>query len=221
MSPIAALLLAVLGSQADALVLCATRKGAVVAAERCRKRETALDVRDLGVVVRVGAAGADGPAGAPGAPVERPFRVVDATGKTACRALLLFGTNVQCILSPGLGAAPVQLLVGKNGTDPTAPNVYYDAPGCEGTPHTDQRAALLARAPFLADRLFVPTGEHVVLQARSYESVNASCSGTPTPSGTCCITFDPATPVMVPGAPARPIDLGTLGLTTPLRVDAP
>jgi hypothetical protein len=156
---VAALLLAVLGSQADALVLCTTRKGAVVAAERCRKREAPLDVRDLGVVVRVGPAGADGPAGAPGAPVERPFRVVDATGKTACRALALFGTNVQCVLSPGPAAAPVQLLVRQNGTDATAPNVYYDAPACEGTPHTGERAVLLARASLLADRLFVPAGD--------------------------------------------------------------
>jgi len=213
---IAALLLLLLATQARATVLCATRKGDIVVDERCRKREVQLDAHDLGIVGPAGLPGPAGPAGSDGANAERPFRIVDANGKTACAALASDGVRTQCVLELDAASAPVQLVLLRDGSDPERPYVYYDAPGCEGTPLTYAQPALLGRAMLLGTRLFVPNGTQAAATARSYEQVNGTCSnGAVTTAGTCCVDLDPGIEDTL--APARRVDLSTLGLMAPLH----
>ena len=213
---IVAPLLLLLATQADAMVLCATRKGDIVADEHCRKREVQLEARDLGVVGPAGLPGTDGPAGPEGANIERPFRLVDANGKTVCTSLASDGLLVQCILEIDPESAPVQLVLLGDGTDKDRPYVYHDAPGCQGTPLTYESAAVIDRGTLLGTRLFVPNGTHSMIEARSSEQVRDTCdNGTVTPHGTCCVDHDPALQLTL--APAHPVDLSTLGLTAPLH----
>jgi hypothetical protein len=212
---LAALLVLALGTDLHATVLCATRKGVVVADERCRKHEERIDPRDLGFVGHVGAPGAIGAAGPAGPTVERFFRVVDANGKTACTPLARLGTSVQCVLEPDGGSGLVQLVVGPDGRDPAAPYIYYGAPACEGPPFTADAATVLARGKLVGARLFFATGPRAPFAYRSYEQVSDPCSGgTQTPYGTCCRTVDQPQPSV--GAPARSVALSALGLTAPL-----
>jgi hypothetical protein len=215
-----ALVLVVLGTHAHALVLCATRNGAVVADERCRKREVQLDARDLGVIGPAGPSGPAGPAGPTGAPVEQPFRLVDANGATVCTPLAENGRVVQCVLEPEPQSAPVQLVLSRDGSDPERPQVYYGAPGCEGSPFTSEPTSPIARGAVLGTRLFVPNGTRVPLGALSSEQVRDECGGgTRTPHGTCCTTYNQSLEILA--APARQIDLSTLGLTAPLHGEEP
>ena len=211
-----ALLFVLLGTHAHATVLCATRKGDIVADERCRKREVQLEASDLGVVGPAGVPGPDGAAGPDGASIERPFRFVDANGKPACVSLGSDGVLIQCVLEIEPESAPVQLVLLPDGTDKDRPYVFYDAPGCLGTPFTYEPAAIIGRGVLLSTRLFVPNGERATVKALSSEQVSETCSnGTVTPRGTCCVDYDPAIEDTL--APARPVDLSTLGLTAPLH----
>ena len=211
-----ALLLLLLATHAHATVLCATRKGDIVADERCRKREVQLEARDLGVVGPAGLPGADGPAGPDGARVARPFRFVDATGKPACVSLASDGVLIQCVLEIDPESAPVQLVLLPDGTDKDRPYVFYEAPRCQGTPFRYEPAAVIGRGVLLTTQLFVPNGTPTTIGALSSEQVDETCSnGTLTPHGTCCVDYDPALQITV--APARPVDLSTLGLVAPLH----
>jgi hypothetical protein len=211
-----ALLLILLGTHAHATVLCATRKGDIVADERCRKREVQLEAGDLGIVGPVGLPGPDGPAGPDGASIERPFRFVDANGKPACTSLASDGVLIQCLLEVDPESPPVQLVLLSDGRDKDNPYVFFDAPGCQGTPLTYEAASVIGRATLLGPRMFVPDGPRAPVSARSSEQIGSTCSnGTVTPRGTCCVDYDPAIEDTL--APARPVDLSTLGLTAPLH----
>jgi len=211
-----ALLFLLLGTHAHATVLCATRKGDIVADERCRKREVQLAASDLGVVGAEGLPGPDGAAGPDGASIERSFRFVDANGKQACTSLASDGVLIQCVLEIDPESPPVQLVLLSDGRDKDNPYVFYDAAGCRGTPHTYEPAGVIGRATLLGPRMFVPSGPRGPVSARSSEQTSSTCSnGTVTPRGTCCVDYDPALEDTL--APARPVDLSTLGLTAPLH----
>jgi hypothetical protein len=216
-----ALLFLVLTTHAHATVLCATRSGAVVADQRCRRREVQLEARDLGVIGLAGLPGPEGPTGPAGTPVERPFRIVDANGIPACRPLSSNGLLTQCVLEPDSASAPVQLVFRQDGSDPADPQIFYPAPGCEGPAYTSEPTALIARAAVLGPRLFVPNGPVGRLAVLSYERARSVCStgDVRTPHGTCC--SDLQTPSEYYVAPAREIELSALGLTAPLRGEKP
>jgi hypothetical protein len=216
-----ALVLVALGSHASAMVLCATRNGGVVADEQCRRREVRLEPRDLGIVGAAGPAGPAGLPGLPGAPVERSFRLVDANGVPACTPLASDGLHVLCVLEPRPASAPHQLVVHRDGTDADAPYVYYGAAGCRGPIYVQEPESIIPRATLFGDRLFVPTGPLFRLVALSAERVAEPCStsDTRTPQGTCCTSF--TSPVDVEAASAELVELSTLGLAAPLRVEGP
>jgi hypothetical protein len=216
------LALLALGTQAHAMVLCATRGGAIVAAdERCRKREVQLEARDLGVIGLAGLPGPFGPTGPDGPPVERPFRIVDANGVTACTPLASDGNYIQCVLGTGPDSSPAQLVLRPDGSDPAAPVVYYPTAGCQGPAYTRDVVSVISRATLLGPRLFVANGPHARLAALSLEQAQVVCSSDAvrTPHGTCCITLTTASEQTV--APTRVIELSTLGLTAPLRGEEP
>jgi hypothetical protein len=216
-----ALSLLALGAHAQAMVLCATRSGAIAADERCRKREVQLEARDLGVVALAGLPGPTGPAGPDGPPVERPFRIVDASGVTACTSLASDGDYIQCVLETGPDSAPVQLVLRPDGSDPALPVVYYPTPGCQGPAFTREVPSLIPRATLLGPRLFIANGPRARLAALSAEQAQVVCSSgaVRTAHGTCCMTFTAASEQMA--APAREIELPALGLTPPLRGEKP
>ena len=212
-----ALVVLALGTPAHAMVLCATRKGDLVADEQCRKREVQLDAQDLGVVGAEGLPGPGGPAGPDGASVERPFRVVDATGKPACLPVADDGKIMQCVLQPDADDAPIQIVLYRDGYDPDFQYAYYLEPGCKGEAFmTEPLSPLIARGFIFGGRLLAVRGEREMRMAHSYERPETNCSGgTPTADGTCCTDF--ASPVEENLAPARTVVLSTLGITVPLH----
>jgi hypothetical protein len=213
---LAALVVLALATPAHAMVLCATRKGDLVADEQCRRREVQLDAQDLGVVGAAGLPGPAGPAGPDGASVERPFRVVDADGKPACLPVADDGKIMQCVLQPDADDVPIQLVLYRNGTDPEFQYAYYLEPGCRGEAFMTEPQAMIARGFIFGGRLLAVRDAREMRMARSYERPETTCNGgTLTADGTCCSDF--ASPVEENLAPARTIVLSTLGIAVPLH----
>ena len=211
-----ALVVLALGTPAHAMVLCATRKGDLVADEQCRKREVQLDAQDLGVVGAPGLPGPTGPAGPDGASVERGFRVVDANGRPACLPFADDGKIMQCVLQPDPNDAPIQIVLFRDGTDPDFQYAYYLEPGCQGEAFMTESPAMITRGFVFGGRLLAASGAREMRMARSYERPETNCNGgTPTDDGTCCA--DNASPVEENLAPARTLVLSTLGITMPIH----
>ncbi len=209
-----ALLLVVAADSARALTLCAKRSGRVVAAERCKRRDTPLTPADLGIVGLPGQMGSTGPAGPSG---QVPLRIVDGSGNDVCHVIDA-SSEPQCVLDRPPLPQPVLLvfpaLPVDTGIDIGTDAVYYPQADCAGQPHIESTRPLLPPASVLGHALYYSTATNAMLLPQSFEHVVDPCPGTPTTRGTCC---EPYTSMSMPSsAPAVRFDLSDLGITFPL-----
>src|SRR5262245_17465038 len=132
----AAAIVAVLGADAHALVLCQQKKGQVVARDACRKKEKPVD---LAALAPLGPGGAPGAAGAAGAPGAFPVRLVDSAGIELGTILQFFPTEALVEVSrPILGSQRVVFVVEPNdfehNTSGAITSVFYGSSDCSGVP---------------------------------------------------------------------------------------
>ncbi|HXJ37314.1 MAG TPA: hypothetical protein VMS22_25075 [Candidatus Eisenbacteria bacterium] len=209
-----ALLLVVATDPANALTLCAKKSGRVVAAERCKRRDTVLTPADLGIVGLPGQMGATGPTGPSG---QVPLRIVDGSGNDVGHVIDA-GTEPACVIDRAPLPQPT-LLVFRTLPIDTGIDVgfddliYYLQPDCAGQPHVGHTRPLLPSASVVGQALYYSTAASVTLLPQSFEAVEESCL-TPTTRGTCC---QPYTSVLMTSvAPAARFDVTDLGITFPI-----
>ncbi|HXJ36069.1 MAG TPA: hypothetical protein VMS22_18715 [Candidatus Eisenbacteria bacterium] len=195
-------------------VLCVKRSGQVVERTACRKRERAIDETAVGLV---GPAGADGIAGPTGSPGGHPYRLVDAQGHPF-GLVLGFDTarvRVEVTLPDG---TPVQFVVSvEGGFLADVPDVYYEEPGCTGTPFVYGSVGLVPPVIVVGTVGYYATAAPDVIEHKSLESPSpGSCSSgsVATSRGTCCTDFSGS----AAGSPAKTIEISTLGVTLPFMV---
>jgi hypothetical protein len=202
---------------AHARVLCETPHHTIAVRAQCRPREHSVDLTEFGPV---GPPGPPGPPGTPGAPTVR-----DATG-----AFVGYVTSKGALRI--VNGVPAYLQVTTAGVFETfIAEIEYALPDCAGTPYFSfpgDFASLPQLAIVVGHQAFVATGpQTTTTEVRSVrlgplppgETESGTCGTVCPPDGTCCNV--PAGCELGLLTPATAIDLDTLGLTPPFRIDAP
>ncbi len=198
---LSALVLGDLG-EAAASVLCKTRGGGVVLRQTCKRKETPLDLTQLGGVC---------PKGEPGSPGSGT-RIVDANGRSV--GPILSSNSVMLTI----GTQPVAVRVDTAGFVEGGEFLHTSA-DCSGQRYLRVFDVLLPFGVIVGSTLHYPEFPMQSLQIRSSDSPAepAACTsggGTVLPGGRCCGSSSPSTMEV---GPAKTFDLGALGLVPPFQ----
>ena len=201
---LAALLVVDLG-QGFAAVLCKNRGGGVVLREKCKKKETQLDLAQLGGVC---------PKGDPGQPGSGA-RVVDANGRSV--GPLISGAEVLMVA----GGQAVIVRVDTSGF-PESEALAYSTNDCSGSAYLRVFEPLAPRTATVGSTLYYP-----VLPAQPVHLVSIAYTGYPPTActrdngvvlanGLCCRMYDQGT---VDAGLTATLDLGSLGFVPPFHTE--
>lgn len=215
---IVALLLA---SSADAAVLCATPKKdgtfstSVKIRQACKDNEERLDPETLGL---------QGPAGPPG-PSGNGVIVKDANGAQVGPVMSL--TDERAVVLRRIGSATVQLMVNRSGFEEYGVvQLHYESDNCTGVMLLYESSFV----PFASTHSgkayfgFGGAAPRVVASVGQFHHTASTCTGAGKsfiPPDFCCLHDEVNYPYSAVLAPAIVIDLATLGLVPPFRVEAP
>jgi hypothetical protein len=202
----AALLVAI--APAATAVVCQRRNATLVLRDACRKRETAVDLAQLGY---------RGPQGPPG----RGVRLVDGAGNTVPGVVAPIGEGVE--FTYRAGARVLSSEVDGNGF-PSRVQFVHDEPGCAGPRFRRQDPRRLVRFAGVADGVAYfaddPIESRAVVSVEESGFAAADCTsagGTVLANGFCC--FASSSPVQAPAGPVATFDLSTLGVVPPFRLE--
>jgi hypothetical protein len=200
-----ALLLAV--AHAAPAAVCQRRNGTLVVRDACRKRETAVDLAQLGY---------GGPQGAPG----RGLRLIDGAGRTVPGVISALGEGSFLVYRAG-----TRILLSALQRDGFQPSVQFihEQPGCAGPPFMRQPRENLVRSARVAGGIAYfaddPVERHtaVSMESSGYPTPAdcISASGTVLPNGLCCVAFS----FQEDAGPPATFDLSTLGIVPPFRLE--
>src|SRR5262245_43026671 len=233
---------------ADARVLCETPSHAIRARDLCKRRERIVDMTEFGLPTQgpagpagpTGATGAPGLPGSPGAPgIPGPMGATGPTGspgslggtptiRDANGAFVGFAVPGGALRS--VGDFSIVLHAATKGFVASGFCIVYPTADCSGQPYlgfsgTDD----IVRPAYVDGDLAVfATGPDTTFTAKSFSNVVGGCADFINSFGphvdcnegsTCC-----ALPSDVPigsGAPFGTLNLSTLGLVPPFRIDSP
>ncbi len=191
---IAAVVVVLSSSSADARVLCSKPSGKVFARETCRKKETPLDPAQLVAGAPQGPTGLPGALGAPGAV---PIRVTDAIGREVGPIADITDSAYLAVTPPG-EQTPVLVLIEPAGFfdstrfgDNEFVQLFYPSTDCTGGPSMSMgyQHGLYAYTLVIGTSVSYPVGAPRDVTVRSVEHgpTAGTCPGmTPTDRGTCC-----------------------------------
>jgi hypothetical protein len=188
-----------------AAVLCKNRKGGVALRESCKRKETQLDLVQLGGVC---------PKGDPG-PRGSGSRVVDANGQSV--GPLISGANI--LMVAGGHAVIVQVDTSGFSNDGS---LSYATSDCSGTAYVSVSERLAPRAVTAGPTLYYPVlpTQPVHLLGIAYNGYAptdcANAGGVVLPNGLCCQSYDQGT---VDVAMTMTLDLGSLGFVPPFHAE--
>lgn len=188
-----------------AAMLCKNRKGGVALRETCKRKETQIDLVQLGGVC---------PKGDPG-PRGSGSRVVDANGQSV--GPLISGANVLMVA----GGHAVIVQVDTSGF-PNDGSLAYATSDCSGTAYVSVNEPLAPRAVTAGPTLYYPVlpTQPVPLLAAGYSGYSptdcTNAAGVVLPNGLCCVSNDQGT---VDVAATMTLDLGSLGFVPPFHAE--
>lgn len=187
---------------AVASVLCKTRGGAVILRQTCKKKETQLDLAQLGGVC---------PKGDPGPPGSG-VRIVDANGRSV--GPLVAGGTIM--LSVGTQGVVVRVDTAGFVEDG---ELSYPSNDCTGQGYLSAFNTLTPFGAVVGSTLYYPVlpTQSVHILSFDFQTTPSNCTGsgeTVLPNGRCCRASDQGENDM---SPAMTLDLGTLGLVPPFR----
>ncbi|HXJ36230.1 MAG TPA: hypothetical protein VMS22_19530 [Candidatus Eisenbacteria bacterium] len=201
---LAALLVIDLG-HGFAAVLCKNRAGGVILREKCKKKETQLDLVQLGAVC---------PKGDPGPPGSGS-RVVDANGRSV--GPLVSGANVLMVA----GGQAVIVRADTSGF-PADRALAYTTSDCSGTAYVEVFEPLAPRTVTIGGTLYypgLPLQPVHILSNGFADTTPTDCTnggGVVLPSGLCCEMSDRGTE---DAGVAMTLDLASLGFAPPFHAE--
>jgi len=191
---------ALMSAPSSAAVLCQKKSGTVVVREACKKKETPLDLAEV-----VGGSGAI---------------VVDANGKiVGSIADVEAGGGPRVVRR--VGDVSLLLRVNAGGFTESQAGFFYESTDCTGQILLPATAgSLFADASVRSGVAYYAAGTPVTFTARSSLGPTLTpgmCfAGTFVPPDLCCTPFP--SPIALPAVPATTLDVSTLGLAPPFRV---
>ncbi len=190
---------------AFAAVLCKNRGGGVVLRDKCKKKETQLDLAQLGGVC---------PKGDPGPPGSG-VRVVDANGLSL--GPMASGASLFMVA----GGHAVIVRADTSGF-PAGGTLAYATNDCSGTAYVQVFEPLAPRTATSGGILYYPVFPTQPVHVLSTGSAGISATdctnggGVVLPSGLCCEMFDQG---MVDAGLAMTLDLASLGFVPPFHTE--
>ena len=192
---------ALMSAPGSAAVLCQKKSGAVVVREACKKKETPLDLAGV-----VGGSGAI---------------VVDANGKVV-GAIADVEAGGGPRVARRVGDVLLLLRVNAGGFTESQAGFFYESTDCTGQILLPATAgSLFAEATVRSGVAYYAAGTPVTFTTRSSLGPTLTpgmCfgGGTFVPPDLCCTPFP--SPIALSAVPATTLDVSTLGLAPPFRV---